>query len=141
MDRAEFLNIRHYLEKTQNEMARLLGCSLKAIQSFEQGRRNIPMHIERQVLFLLHLKKSPDTRYKPCWALIHCDADTRQHCPAWEFQAGHMCWFINGTICHGIRQEDWNKKMELCRQCSVFQTTMPLIIKHNCDDNPKPIKL
>ncbi|MGO9950694.1 MAG: two-CW domain-containing protein [Dissulfurispiraceae bacterium] len=92
------------------------------------------MHIERQVLFLLHLKKSPDTRYRPCWAIIHCDANTKQHCPAWELQAGHMCWFINGTICHGIRQEDWNKKMELCRECSVFQTTMPLLADHKSDE-------
>jgi len=34
-------------------MAQLLGTSLKAIQSFEQGWRNIPVHIERQMLFLL----------------------------------------------------------------------------------------
>ncbi len=134
MDRAEFLKIRHYLGKTQNAMARLLGCSLKAIQSFEQGRRNIPVHVERQVLLFLHLKKSPDVRFKPCWELLSCDAETRQRCPAWEFQAGHICWFINGTFCHGQTQEDWKKKMEMCRVCSVFQTTMPLLFKHNSDD-------
>ena len=133
MDRAEFLNIRHFLGKTQNEMARLLGCSLKAIQSIEQGRRNISMHIERQVFLFLHLKKTPDTRYRPCWDIIHCDEDTRRHCPAWEFQAGHMCWFINGTICHGHIQEDWKKKMEMCRKCRVFKTTMPFL-NHNSYD-------
>ena len=39
--------------KTQNQLARLLGTSFKAIQSFEQGWRNVPAHTERQLLLLL----------------------------------------------------------------------------------------
>ncbi|MCX5879496.1 MAG: transcriptional regulator, partial [Deltaproteobacteria bacterium] len=53
MRNSEFSRIRGYLGKTQNELAQLLGTSLKAIQSFEQGWRRIPVHAERQVLFLL----------------------------------------------------------------------------------------
>ncbi len=45
------------LGKTQSQLARLLDTSLKAIQSFEQGWRSIPVRIERQVLFLLASKK------------------------------------------------------------------------------------
>jgi DNA-binding XRE family transcriptional regulator len=33
----EFSTVRQYLAKTHNQMAQLLGVSLKAIQSFEQG--------------------------------------------------------------------------------------------------------
>ena len=57
---SEFSSIRAYLGKTQKELAQLLGTSLKAIQSFEQGWRRIPVHVERQVLFLLahHLPQS-----------------------------------------------------------------------------------
>jgi len=38
--------------KKQNQMTQLLGTYLKTIQSFEQVWRNIPVHIERQILFL-----------------------------------------------------------------------------------------
>ena len=134
MERAELLTIRHYLGKTQKEMARLLGCSVKAIQSFEQGKRNIPVHVERQVLIFLHLKKVPNVRYIQCWEILNCHTETRQRCPAWEFQAGHICWFINGTFCHGQTQEDWKKKMKMCRECGVFQTTMPLLFQHSSVD-------
>ena len=58
MEKKQFSEIRRHLGKTQLQMAQLLGISLKAIQSFEQGWRNIPVHIERQVLFLLASKKS-----------------------------------------------------------------------------------
>ncbi len=126
MTREEFSNIRRYLGKTQHDMSRLLGTSLKAVQSFEQGWRNIPMHIERHTLFLLHVKKTHDKRSRPCWTIEDCPAETRQNCPAWEFKAGHLCWLINGTTCQGQIQENWGKKMDICRQCRVFQTMMPM---------------
>jgi len=121
----EFSTARQYLGKTQSQMAQLLGVSLKAIQSFEQGWRNIPIHIERQVLFLLASKKSPPQKERPCWVIRKCLMEIRQNCPAWEFQVGNLCWFINGTICQGRTQESWQKKMKICRQCKVFQTMVP----------------
>ena len=65
MEKKEFSEIRHHLGKTQLQMAQLVGVSLKAIQSFEQGWRNIPVHTERQVLFLLASKKSPPQKESP----------------------------------------------------------------------------
>jgi hypothetical protein len=121
----EFSMARQYLGKTQSQMAQLLGVSLKAIQSFEQGWRNIPVHIERQVLFLLASKKSPPEKERSCWVVRKCPMEIRQNCPAWEFQVGNLCWFINGTICQGRTQESWQKKMKICRQCKVFQTMVP----------------
>ena len=126
MGKKEFSRIRLYLGKTQNQMAQLLGISLKAIQSFEQGWRIIPVHTERQVLFLLGLKKSPRQKNKPCWVIRECPREVRQNCPAWEFQVGHLCWFINGTICQGRMQESWQKKMKICRQCKVFRAMVPI---------------
>jgi hypothetical protein len=38
---------------------------------------------------------------------------------------GHLCWFINGTICQGEVQETWEKKMKMCRQCEVFRSILP----------------
>jgi len=120
MEKNEFSQIRRRLGKTQVQMAQLLSTSLKAIQSFEQGWRNIPVHIERQVFFLLAKHRPRDRVDRPCWVILECPAETRRHCPAWEFQSGDLCWFINGTICQG-KVQGWQKKISLCRQCKVFQ--------------------
>jgi DNA-binding XRE family transcriptional regulator len=125
MEKEEFSRIRRYLGKTQSQLAHLLGVSLKAIQSFEQGWRNIPVHTERQLLLLLALKKAPPKKDRPCWVVRKCPVETARNCPAWEFQAGYLCWFINGTICQGQVQFSWRKKMEICRQCKVFRTMLP----------------
>lgn len=120
MDKKEFSQIRRELRKTQTQMAQLLGTSPKAIQSFEQGWRSVPVHVERQVLFLMALKCTQGKMARPCWVVRRCSEEMRQNCPAWELQAGHLCWFINGTICEGTVQESWQEKMRLCRQCRVY---------------------
>jgi DNA-binding transcriptional regulator YiaG len=51
MNPTEFQLIRKELLKTQKQMSELLGISLKAVQSFEQGWRSIPPYVERQALF------------------------------------------------------------------------------------------
>ena len=127
MTRDEFSSIRSQLEKTQYQMAQLLGTSLKAVQSFEQGWRNIPVHIERQVLYLLVLKTLGRKKRRPCWLVRRCPVEARRRCPAWEFQVGLFCWFINGTICHGEVQKGWPRKMKMCRQCKVFRPIVSLL--------------
>ena len=126
MGKKEFSAARRYLGKTQGQMAQLLGVSLKAIQSFEQGWRNIPVHIERQILFLLALKNPTYNKKRSCWVIRKCPTETKKNCPAWEFKVGNFCWFVNGTICQGQVKESWRKKMKICRECNVFQTMLPL---------------
>jgi hypothetical protein len=121
MDKKEFFAIRSYLGKTQKEMAQLLGVSLKAVQSFEQGWRNIPPHAERQILFLLAKRRYLRKKNTPCWVVQKCPMETRKRCPAWEFRLGELCWFINGTICQEEAQESWPEKMRMCRHCKVFK--------------------
>jgi hypothetical protein len=43
-------------------MAQLLGTSIKAIHSYEQGWRTIPVHVERQLYFLLTRKSGQSER-------------------------------------------------------------------------------
>ena len=124
MDSKEFQALRQKLEKTQKQMAQLLGTSLKAVQSFEQGWRKVPVHVERQSLFLQALKGGADEEIRPCWDIRNCPSRTRQACPAWEFKVGGLCWFINGTICQGKVQESWPQKMQICRKCEVFAGLM-----------------
>jgi DNA-binding XRE family transcriptional regulator len=52
LDKAEFSIIRKHLGKTQRQISDLLGVSLKAVQSFEQGWRAVPVHVERQLFYL-----------------------------------------------------------------------------------------
>ena len=57
MDNKEFHLVRKQLNKTQKKLSELLGSSIRAVQSFEQGWRRIPTHVERQLLFLVYMKK------------------------------------------------------------------------------------
>lgn len=54
MDAKEFAYFREKLNKTQKQLAQLLGTSLKAVHSYEQSWRPIPAHVERQIFFLFH---------------------------------------------------------------------------------------
>lgn len=121
---ATFSNYRKKLKKTQKQMAQLLGTSIKAIHSYEQGWRTIPTHVERQLYFLLTRKLPGKESPRACWEERACPAEQREQCPAWEFASGELCWFINGTICDGSVHGSWKEKMELCRSCGIFQSTL-----------------
>jgi hypothetical protein len=109
------------MDKTQKQIAQLLGTSLKAIHSYEQGWRTIPAHAERQILFLTAVKNKSKNGKKACWTLKKCPPGQKENCPAWEFRTGDLCWFINGTICNGGPHKDWKTKMTMCRECTVYQ--------------------
>jgi hypothetical protein len=124
MDKNEFKFLRSRLKKTQKQMAQLLGTSLKAIHSYEQGWRTVPVHVERQMFFLVSRQKDNRRGKKPCWTIRKCSAKQRRQCPAWEFSSGDLCWFINGTNCDGTVQKDWKEKMKICRSCEVFNSIL-----------------
>lgn len=125
MDKEEFRLIRKKLNKTQKELASLLGVSIKTLHSYEQGWRRIPAHAERQIIFLLSRSRASDANIKPCWVVKNCPVKRRKQCPAWEFQAGKLCWFINGTICECSAQTDWSEKMRICKTCEVLKVFLP----------------
>jgi len=120
MDSKEFIRLRKKLNRTQKQMAQLLGTSLKAIHSYEQAWRSVPAAVERQMYFLVSKIDENRERRKPCWVIKKCSPDQKKQCPAWEFKAGDLCWFINGTVCEGSVQSDWKEKMKICRSCEVF---------------------
>jgi DNA-binding XRE family transcriptional regulator len=122
----EFVCFRNKLNKTQKGIAELLGVSLNAIHSYEQGWRNIPGHVERQLLFLVFMKEESHKKRKPCWVVKGCAPEDKEKCPAYEFNFGHLCWFISGTKCEGTVQKDWNEKMKICRNCEMLK---PLLKK------------
>jgi len=122
----EFVAIRKKLSKTQKQMAQLLGTSVKAIHSYEQGWRSIPVHAERQIYFILSRINGKPEDQEPCWVKKKCPFELRAQCPAWEFQVGvgDLCWFINGTICEGAVKKDWREKIKICKSCEVFKSAL-----------------
>lgn len=121
MDSKEFVYLRKTLDKTQTQIAELLGTSVKAIRSYEQRLRRVPAHVQRQIFFLV-ASRGDNRGQKPCWVTKKCSPKKKRDCPAWEFQAGRLCWFINGTKCDGVAQKDWHDKLEICRSCEVFRS-------------------
>jgi predicted transcriptional regulator len=121
MDKKTFARARAKLNKTQKELAILLGVSLKAVQSYEQGWRSVPLHVERQLYFLLVNRRTGNkSKRKNCWKEKKCRI--KKQCPAWEFQAGHLCWFLSGTRCECTMDKNWKNKMEICRKCEVLSS-------------------
>jgi Helix-turn-helix len=122
VEKEEFVEARIKLDKTQKEMSQLLGVSVKAIYSYEQGWRSIPTHVERQVFFLLSRKRGARnlSKAKPCWIIKKCPPKRRKECPAYEYDAGKFCWLVNGTICECKAQKTWKEKMKICRECAVM---------------------
>ena len=66
MDSNEFKSYRKKLNKTQKQISQLLGTSLKAIHSYEQGWRTIPPAVERQLFFMVSQISSSPNGNKPC---------------------------------------------------------------------------
>lgn len=121
MDKETFAIARAKLNKTQKELAALLGVSLKAVQSYEQGWRSVPVHAERQLYFLLvNQRKDSKEKRKYCWREKKCKL--KKTCPAWEFQAGHLCWFLSGTQCSCTSGKNWKDKMDICRNCDILSS-------------------
>lgn len=127
MQSKEFQQARRYLDKTQNQLAQLLAVSPKAVQSFEQGWRRIPPYIERQMLLLLSLKRSSDRNLETCWDSRNCPMEWRENCIVWELKAGNFCWATNGTFCNGQMQRSWDKKIQICRECEVYKSMLPVL--------------
>jgi len=123
VEKLAFVTIRKKLSRTQKQLGELLGVSLKAIHSYEQGWRKIPLHIERQLWFLMYQKKNKtEKNIIPCWERKFCEF--KEDCPAWEFRCGEMCWFVCGTKCECTRDIDVREKMEICRKCKILKTLL-----------------
>ena len=122
MNKDEFVPARKKLKKTQQQLANLLGVSVKTIHSYEQGRRAIPAHIERQMFFLLSNQRSRKQNLIPCWEKKQCT--DKEKCPAWEFQSGHLCWFLCGTKSEETTGASRQDKLQNCRSCRIFTSLL-----------------
>jgi hypothetical protein len=118
----DFFKYRKILNKTQKEMAILLGIALKTVHSYEQGWREIPSHIERQIFFLLSNRRGKQIITSPCWEIKQCGM--KKQCPAWEFQSGYICWFLSGTLCACTQGCSLQEKTERCKSCEILTSRL-----------------
>ncbi|WP_136810236.1 helix-turn-helix domain-containing protein [Desulfosediminicola flagellatus] len=122
MESENFVKYRNRLGKTQKEIAELLGVSIKTIHSYEQGWRKIPNYIERQVFFLLSNRRKHVESAPPCWEVKQCGL--KEQCPAWEYNCGHLCWFISGTKCCCTKGCSLEEKTAKCLSCDILKSRL-----------------
>lgn len=123
----EFHSVRRRIEKTQREMARLLGVSPKSVASYEQGWRRVPANIERLVYFLLFkLNREKFSASDRCWVRQKCPDGIRKNCIAWIAGEGLFCWFLTGKSC--VRQKAIKGPgSRTCRECDFFRKSLERI--------------
>lgn len=54
---------------------------------------------------------------KNCWDIMQCH---QQDCPAYK-NHHHRCWYLAGTLCPTCVEGEYAKKIDSCRQCSVYK--------------------
>lgn len=113
-------SIRKALNRSQSQLAELLGVSLRAVQSYEQGWRPTPPHIHKLAGFLLFLKgRKTNGKSTRCWTVNNCAPQKRDACPAYQFNAGDFCWIVTGNYWKGKLQKSWQVKLAKCMKCPV----------------------
>lgn len=132
MSGAEFAQLRASLGKSQRELAELLGLSLKAVESYEQGWRNVPSHVERLLYFLLFKLNEDDFEAEdPCWTSKNCPDDRRAKCVAYVAKEGRFCWFFTGRLCATAKDAVSGSADEGgdsgCYTCEVFSKMLSKI--------------
>ena len=133
MDKAGFSRMRVLLGKSQRDLARLLGVSLKAVESYEQGWRGVPSNVERMLYFLLFkLNGKSFMRESPCWTSKSCSEESRKDCLAYVTGEGHFCWFFTGGLCASAKASGIGERY--CYGCGVFSSLNALVEKAAAPD-------
>lgn len=97
---ATIKKIRSILGRTQGELARALKVSEKAIQSYEQGWREVPARVMIQLFVLLALYRKQTMDDVPCWEIRKCEPAIRDTCASFTVGRGQFCWLIGSETCH-----------------------------------------
>jgi DNA-binding XRE family transcriptional regulator len=114
--------IRDVLAVSQSKAATLLGVSTKAVQSYEQGLRSVPPHVQKTAAILLYMRwRKKHKKHPACWEINQCDPANRPDCPAFQHQAGDLCWMLTGTLCRGVKKPSRGDKLADCQKCPVMK--------------------
>ncbi len=113
-------HIRRELGRTQIELSEALGISIKAVQSYEQGWRDVPVRVLIQLLVLLALYRRQKLDDVPCWEIRRCSPDQRESCPSFTVGGGQFCWFIGTKDCRPPDSEAPDAILP-CMSCPVVK--------------------
>jgi len=130
--------IRGEMGLSQSALAATLGIGKRAIQSYEQGWRSPPEMVQRMLLLLLiaHRNGAGLARSR-CWEQKECSPEVRERCIAHVTRQGHLCWFLTGTLCEGVRQKTWAEKLRMCLNCSFMQDLLnPVCAEEAAAESP-----
>ncbi len=112
--------IRRIMGRTQKEMASAFGISEKAVQSYEQGWRKVPVRVMIQLLVLLALYRKQTIDDAPCWEIRNCSPPQREKCASFTVGHGQFCWFVGSKECHPYSPAS-SESLFACMDCPVIQ--------------------
>ncbi len=122
VDITRLRSVREALGKSQQDLAGLLGVSVRAVQSYEQGWRHTPLDVQKLALLLLYLQRQNGTPPRPpCWVTRGCDPTARAACSAREFGGGQLCWlFSSATQRCKVTSDGLDHSLSTCVSCPVM---------------------
>jgi len=121
MSLSDLRAVRKALGKSQAELAQMLGASRRAVQSYEQGWRRVPRHVQKMAGLLLYLRRRKRRAVPPCWKVRRCPDEIRRNCPAHQLDAGELCWLVSGNMCREGTVVSAGAKMAKCQRCAVVR--------------------
>ncbi|HPD16408.1 MAG TPA: helix-turn-helix transcriptional regulator [Planctomycetota bacterium] len=113
--------VREQLGVSQSGLAELLGVSTRAVQSYEQGWRRVPVHVQKAAALLCYLQRRQTLGAPaPCWEVTACQPETRDACPVHQLGAGDLCWLLHGQRCPERKGGRWEKEVAVCETCPAM---------------------
>lgn len=109
--------IRKKVSMTQAALSQALGISIRAVQSYEQGWRDVPTHIMVQLLVLAAAYHKKGER-KACWDIKKCTPESMRTCPCCKTD-GMLCWLVTGRKSAPCKKGA--DDLSACMECAVVQ--------------------
>lgn len=110
-----------------DELQRLTRTLTKTKAEIEDNRNKLQHALDEVSLLLQQVSLEQDFSIRfanphlmNCQEAMNC---RETDCPCYGNPA-ERCWLQAGTHCHGQHQEGYSNKIELCRQCPVFQAAV-----------------
>ncbi len=118
--------VRNEIGLGQSEFAGMIGFSPRTVQSCEQGWRNPSPAVEKAALLILMAHRhGAEFSEHSCWESVQCSERERKGCLVFKTRQGHLCWWLSGHMCKGIRLSSWEDKKKLCAECVHFHVLLP----------------
>lgn len=114
-------SIRDALDMSQGKFAELMNISIRAVQSYEQGWRTVPAHVQCKAAMMVYLGWRKDqVKVEPCWDICGCEEEKKATCNAFLMNAGDLCWLMTDSCCQGKKLKTWQAKINRCGKCPAM---------------------